>query len=67
MNREMLICQDADGIGLSVPIDHTSAGGKADDNQQPHESSCDFGYAELLELARITNEIMCQANYVAMS
>jgi hypothetical protein len=67
MGREIYICEDADGNGLSVPIEHTSISGGADGEQHQLESGCDFGYAELLELLHITNDIMCQGNYVATS
>jgi len=58
-NRKRLICQDADGNEVSVPIEHTNMYMSADSNQQSPESGCDFGYDELVELAHIINEIMC--------
>ena len=58
-NRKRLICLDAEGNELLVPIEHTSMGSGDKQGQPPPECRCVFGYNELLELSRIIHDIIC--------
>jgi len=65
--RETFRCRDADGTEHFIPIVLTNKGDKAFSNQELANSTTDFTYDNLVELLRIMNGIMCQADYVAMS